>query len=60
MGTLNYFARKRELERVNNDNIIFLKSLNQVKPVLNRFDWKQHKSKSEKYKKIISTQRITN
>lgn len=55
MGTLNYFARKKELERVNNDNIIFLKSLNQVKPTLNRQEWKIHKSNAAKYKKIISS-----
>ena len=57
MGTLNYFARKKQLERVNNDNIIFMKSLNAVKPTLNRDDWKVHKNKAEKYKKIISSQR---
>jgi hypothetical protein len=57
MGTLNYFARKKELERVNNDNIIFMKSLNAVKPTLNRDEWKLHKNQAEKYKKIISSQR---
>lgn len=57
MGTLNYFARKKELERVNNDNIIFMKSLNAVKPTLNRGEWKLHKNKADKYKKIISSQR---
>jgi hypothetical protein len=55
MGTLNYFARKKELERVNNDNIIFMKSLNAVKPTLNRGEWKLHKNKADKYKKIISS-----
>ncbi len=57
MGTLNYFARKKELDRVNNDNVIFLKSLNRVKPTLNREEWKAHQSKASKYKKIISSQR---
>ena len=58
MGTLNYFARKKELDRVNNDNIIFMKSLNAVKPTLNRGEWKLHTNKAEKYKKIISFQRV--
>jgi len=44
MGTLNYFARKKELDRVNNDNLVFLKSLNSVKPTLNRAEWKIHKN----------------
>ena len=34
-----------------------MKSLNAVKPTLNRDDWKVHKNKAEKYKKIISSQR---
>lgn len=48
-GTLNFVSRKKELERINQDNVNLWKTLNDVQPTYHRFEWKLHKQKVRLY-----------
>eukprot|EP00743_Colponemidia_sp_Colp-15_P002494 GILK01002705.1.p1 GENE.GILK01002705.1~~GILK01002705.1.p1 ORF type:complete len:385 (+),score=31.91 GILK01002705.1:109-1155(+) len=53
LRTLNYTWRKRELERINQDNKTILKSLQEIQPMYNHVEWKEHAKQVQTYLESI-------
>jgi hypothetical protein len=41
-GSLNAIARAKEMIRINKENARMFKALNQIKPTINRDQWRSH------------------
>lgn len=53
-GTLNFATRKAQIQRINNENLNLLKTLQATKPTLSFEGWRQHARKYNQYKRNIS------
>ena len=58
MGSLNFLQRKKNIERINIDNMNLLHQLKKVKPTYKRIDWYAHESKVNAYKYNIATPHV--
>ncbi|CDW82629.1 UNKNOWN [Stylonychia lemnae] len=56
-GTLNFYQRKKELYKINQENQILLRTIQGAQPTYTRVDWRQHTQKFKKYRKQIATTR---
>lgn len=54
-GSLNYYTRRKEIEFINKQNKIMLRSLKEAKPVINRNEWVAHMKKYREFKEILQS-----
>ena len=56
-GTLNYFARKREYEHIQQANLHMVKVIRDIKPSFRREEWKSHIKNYERLKSQLISHR---
>lgn len=53
-GTLNFSSRKKQIQKINMENMQMLKTLQSTKPTTSFEKWREHAQRQEAYKKNIS------